>query len=68
MDEVSVLNCILYNEVSQVKADLGESQEGAGGNSVCKSYDDIEYQDTQMSKVDYVSVEKVTGKRTKARS
>ena len=59
---MSVFTCILYKGVSQVKSDLGERQKDAGGNSVRKSSDGIEYQESQMSEVHYVRVEKVTEK------
>ena len=68
LNEMSVFTCILYEGVSQVKADLVERQEDVGGNSVCKSNDGIEYQESQMSEVHYVHVEKVTEKWTKAKS
>lgn len=65
---MSVFTCILYKGVSHVKADLGEKQKDAGGNSVRKSNDGIEYQEAQMSEVHYVRVEEVTEKQSKARS
>lgn len=62
LTETSVFTCILYKGISRGKSDLGERQKDAGGNSVCKSRDGIEYQESQMSEVHYVRVEKVTKK------